>query len=303
MAMFKNVVKHTRSLVPPAYEETVSLDAEVRAAYDSIPVSFKYKPLTSFIVDDVSIIMGRTTIELLHLKSIIVLHRQHLTHRQDGRSALSRRACLEAAERLLERQVEMHQVTQPGGLLHDMKWMINSLTLSDFTLAAMVICLDLTISMRQAIGAGVHVDDVDFRRCLAAVARAHGIWSSSSGTSEGRIVAHALWSTIQRVNEFIRTQSQPSDPKNWVTSGASTEMTTYLVHGPADPMTDFDMLDSIDWVSLVLAFICSGISWWADNAFQSLLDNQIQDPSSIPDFDLDIWLMDTAGPLGAVESL
>ncbi|EXL42891.1 hypothetical protein FOCG_14459 [Fusarium oxysporum f. sp. radicis-lycopersici 26381] len=277
MAMFKKVVRHTRSLTPPSYEETVALDAEVRAAYDKIPDSFKYKPLTSFIVDEVSIIMSRTTIELLHLKSIIVLHRQYLTDRQDGRFAFSRKASLDAAERLLERQAEIHQITLPGGLLHDKKWMITSLTLSDFTLAAMVICLDLTISIRNGTRMSAYPEDVELRKYLAIVERAHEIWSSSSETSEGRIVSHALDSTIRRVNEFINTSSTAMAAQSWPTSATTnTETPDYLTHNLADQMADFDMIDSIDW---------------------SLLDNQIQDPSSIQDFDLDMWLMDTAGPL------
>ncbi|EXM12372.1 hypothetical protein FOTG_19127 [Fusarium oxysporum f. sp. vasinfectum 25433] len=277
MAMFKKVVRHTRSLTPPSYEETVALDAEVRAAYDKIPDSFKYKPLTSFIVDEVSIIMSRTTIELLHLKSIIVLHRQYLTDRQDGRFAFSRKASLDAAERLLERQAEIHQITLPGGLLHDKKWMITSLTLSDFTLAAMVICLDLTISIRNGTRMSAYPEDVELRKYLAIVERAHEIWSSSSETSEGRIISHALDSTIRRVNEFINTSSTAMAAQSWPASATTnTETPDYLTHNFADQMADFDMIDSIDW---------------------SLLDNQIQDPSSIQDFDLDMWLMDTAGPL------
>ncbi|KAF5983485.1 transcriptional regulatory [Fusarium coicis] len=264
MGMFKKVVRHTRYVTPLSYEDTISLDAEVRATYDKIPDNFKYKPLSSFIVDEISIIMSRTTIELLYLKSIIVLHRQYLTDRQDSRFAFSRKASLEAAERLLERQAEINQLTLPGGLLHDKKWMITSLTLSDFTLAAMVICLDLTVAIRNSMRTGSNTEEEELRKNLKIIEKAHGIWSSSSETSEGRIVSHALDSTIRRVNEFINTS--PAE-QGW--SASATETPDFI-------MSNFDMMDSIDW---------------------SLLDNQIQDPSSIQDFDLDMWLMDTAGPL------
>ncbi|KLP15225.1 uncharacterized protein LW94_6255 [Fusarium fujikuroi] len=270
MGMFKKVVKHTRYLTPLSYEETISLDAEVRAVYDKIPDNFKYKPLTSFIVDEISIIMSRTTIELLHLKSIIVLHRQYLTDRQDSRFAFSRKASLEAAERLLERQAEINQLTLPGGLLHDKKWMITSLTLSDFTLAAMVICLDLTVGIRNSMRTGTNTEEEEIHKNLKIIERAHEIWSSSSDTSEGRIVSHALDSTIRRVNDFINTSSASMTAPGWSASAATDAETPDYI------MNNFDMMDSIDW---------------------SLLDNQIQDPSSIQDFDLDMWLMDTAGPL------
>ncbi|RBQ81399.1 hypothetical protein FVER14953_11710 [Fusarium verticillioides] len=264
MGMFKKVVRHIRYVTPMSYEDTISLDAEVRAAYDKIPDNFKYKSLASFIVDDISIIMSRTTIELLYLKSIIVLHRQYLTDRQDSRFAFSRKASLEAAERLLERQAEINQLTLPGGLLHDKKWMITSLTLSDFTLAAMVICLDLTVAMRNSMRTGTNTEEEELRKNLKIIEKAHEIWSSSSQTSEGRIVSHALDSTIRRVNDFINTSPAA---QGW--SASATETPDYI-------MNNFDMMDSIDW---------------------SLLDNQIQDPSSIQNFDLDMWLMDTAGPL------
>ncbi|KAI1051854.1 hypothetical protein LB506_003735 [Fusarium annulatum] len=269
MSMFKKVVKHTRYLTPLSYEETISLDAEVRAVYDKIPDNFKYKPLTSFIVDEISIIMSRTTIELLHLKSIIVLHRQYLTDRQDSRFAFSRQASLEAAERLLERQAEIHQLTLPGGLLHDKKWMITSLTLSDFTLAAMVICLDLIVGIRNSVRTGANTEEEEIHKNLKIIEKAHEIWCSSSETSEGRIVSHALDSTIRRVNDFIKTSSVSTTALGWSASAINTETPNYI-------MNNFDMMESIDW---------------------SLLDNQIQDPSSIQDFDLDMWLMDTAGPL------
>ncbi|KAF4495961.1 transcriptional regulatory [Fusarium agapanthi] len=272
MGMFKKVVKHTRYVTPMTYQETISLDAEVRAAYDSIPDNFKYKPLTSFIVDEISIIMNRTTIELLYLKSIIVLHRQYLTGRQDSKLAFSRKASIEAAERLLERQAETYQMTLPGALLYDKKWMITSLTLSDFTLAAMVICLDLTVGIRNSMRTGTHTEEAELRKNLKIIEKAHGIWSSSSETSEGRIVSHALDSTIRRVNDFINTAPASTTGLDWSASTTDTETPDYI-------MNNFDMMDSIDWFP------------------QSLLDNQIQDPSSIQDFDLDMWLMDTAGPL------
>ncbi|KAG4282378.1 hypothetical protein FPRO06_09051 [Fusarium proliferatum] len=269
MGMFKKVVKHTRYLTPLSYEETISLDAEARAVYDKIPDNFKYKPLTSFIVDEISMIMSRTTIELLHLKSIIVLHRQYLTDRQDSRFAFSRKASLKAAESLLERQVEINQLTLPGGLLHDKKWMITSLTLSDFTLAAMVICLDLTVGIRNSMRTGSNTEEEEIHKNLKIIERAHEIWSSSSDTSEGRIVSHALDSTIRRVNDFMKSSSASTTALGWSASATDTETPDYI-------MNNFDMMDTIDW---------------------SLLDNQIQDPSSIQDLDLDMWLMDTAGPL------
>ncbi|KAG5659160.1 hypothetical protein KAF25_000362 [Fusarium avenaceum] len=281
MERFKKVVKHTRSIVPAAYEETVLLDAEVRSVYESIPDIFRYKPLTSFIVEDPGIIMGRTTIELLHLKSVIVLHRQYLTHRHDLRFQFSRDSCLAAAERLLERQKEMHQVTQPGGQFHDMKWMITSLTMSDFTLAAMIICLDLTVTMRQGTATFQDAkEEKELERHLAIIKSAHKIWRSLLESSEARIVSHALESTIQRVTDYLSSRSISTSSETWQSSGKGADTPSYVTVDSADFTSDVDFMDYVDW---------------------TLIDNQFQDPST-QEFDLDYWLMDTAGPLEFMDS-
>lgn len=249
MGMFKKVVKHTRSIVPPPYEETVSLDAEVRSAYENIPDIFKYKALTSFIIEDPSIIMGRTTLELLHLKSIIVLHRQHLTYRHNLRFQFSRDSCLAAAERLLERQTEMHQVTQPGGQFHDMKWMITSLTMSDFTLAAMIICLDLTVTMRQGAAAFQDAkEEKELERHLSIIKSAHKIWRSLLESSEARIVSHALDSTIQRVGEYLSSRSISASSETWQSSSKDADTPSYVTIDSADFTSDVDFMDYVDWV-------------------------------------------------------
>jgi hypothetical protein len=255
MAKFKEVVKHTRSPSPPSHETTVILDAEVRQAYRNIPDHFKYRPLTNFLTEEVSVIMTRTTMELLHLKSIIVLHRQHLMHRHDSRSEFSRNACLEAAGRLLERQAEMDRVTETGGQLHDMKWMITTLTLSDFTLAAMVICLDLTVTIRHG-AESLHSPTAreEVHKYLAAIQNAHKMWvSAGEKCSEARTVSHALDSTIQRVNEFLGTWSLTADSESWQTldMGSSSSLTNESMY----QINDLDMMDSIDWVRYTLPLL------------------------------------------------
>ncbi|OBS22543.1 hypothetical protein FPOA_08880 [Fusarium poae] len=275
MAKFKEVVKHTRSPSSPSYETTITLDAEVRQVYANIPDHFKYKPLTNFLTEEASVILTRTTLEILHLKSIIVLHRQHLMHRQDSRSEPSRKACLEAARRLLERQAEMDRVTETGGQLHDMKWMITTLTLSDFTLAAMVICLDLTMTIR--LGADYPPSPAAYQEVqgyLAIIQDAHKIWVVAGDLcSEARTVAHALDSTIERVNDFLSASSLPTDSGSWQT--LDVESSSSLTNDSLYQINDLDMMDSIDW---------------------TFIDNQFQDPS-INEIDLDMWLMETAGPL------
>ncbi|KAF4981744.1 hypothetical protein FZEAL_2546 [Fusarium zealandicum] len=272
MSIFKKVVDHTRSLLSSPYEKTIALDSSIRHVYNSLPNDFKYKPLRQSVVDSTGIIMHRVTIEMLHLKSIVVLHRQYSTHWKDSCSKDSRDACLEAARTVLERQVELHEAIQPGCQLHYMRWMITTLTMNDFILAAMVICLDLTIRVRQAATErNVQVED-DFERNLSAIRIARHIWKAAeTSSSEARTTAHALDSTIERINTYVSSISHPQRLQPVFTSAITpnyaawdtTEQTSYMADG-----TDY-----IDW---------------------SLLDNHFQDAGR-EELDLDLWLLDSAG--------
>lgn len=204
MACFQAVVAHTRSLAPKPYEDTQALDARLRQAYRELPAYYQYKPLSQSLIDSPSVIMNRTTIEMLYLKSLIVLHRNHVplyykspTNQQ---TAASRQACIDAACTVLGRQAELAAATQNGGLLHDSRWMISALTVNDFILAAIVLCLDITLRGSRPV-----IDDD--QRPLACIRRAHAIWVANSAQSpEARIAAEALGSTLARVDSLERLE-------------------------------------------------------------------------------------------------
>ncbi|CAM1510895.1 Fc.00g084080.m01.CDS01 [Cosmosporella sp. VM-42] len=279
LSMFKTVVAHTRSLITPPYNKTMALDGKVRDVNSALPDAFKYKPLRISVIDGPGIIMNRITIEMIHLKSIIVLHRQYIpTYRQDALYDHSRRAVLEAAQSILERQTELHQATQSGGQLHNERWMVSALTTTDFILAAMVICLELTIRMRQAETAWnrnamiTEGDDNDFGKLVTAIQVSHQIWVAASAYSaEARIAAHALESTIQRVNANGNTQSRHQ-------TFQTSQATASHPHAASQAMWHIpeatDGMEFIDW---------------------SLLDNNFQGPLS-EELDLDSWILDAVGP-------
>ncbi|KAF4464113.1 hypothetical protein FALBO_9054 [Fusarium albosuccineum] len=279
MSMFKNVVGHTRSLTPPPYATTLTLDGDIRQVYNNLPQNFKYKPLRKSVVDEPGTIMHRVTIEMLHLKSIIVLHRQYITHRQDTQFDFSRRACLEAAFQILDRQVELHEATKLGGQLHDVGRLIPTLTKNDFILAVMVICLDLTITMNQkaSMGGVQGSDDEQFERSAKAIQQAYQIWEAASTTSsEARVVAHALSSTIER----ITTGRNTGDDLSSETLQASNPRADQESALP-ETLNATDVMEYVDW---------------------TLLDYPFHDPLS-EDLDLDLWLTDSAGPPSSFDQL
>jgi hypothetical protein len=247
MSCFQAVVAHTRSLAPRPYKDTSLLDSRLRKAYSELPAYFQYKPVAQSLIDSPGVIMNRTTIEMLCLKSLIVLHRNYIPQYYKGQYPLtatltslatSRQACLDAACTVLDRQAELAAATRDGGLLHDARWMISALTVNDFILAAMVLCLDLTLRGKHG------VRDGDTRRSLAAVRTAHAIWVANGEHSpEARIAAEALGSTLARVEaQCVERQS--------VQSVQSAVDSTQGLAFTVDPMSteDMDGLDFINWV-------------------------------------------------------
>lgn len=83
----------------------------------------------------------RANIEILFQKSICILHRRDLTVRLPSVQTID--ICADASMRMLELQVDLQQEAQPGGQLHEERWMLSSLTTTDFLLAAMILSLVL----------------------------------------------------------------------------------------------------------------------------------------------------------------
>ena len=272
MAMFKEVVDHTRSLTPPAYNMSATLDKKIREVYDRVPGNFRYKPISESILESPGLVVNRATIEMLYLKSIIVLHRQYLTNRHSHQFQFSRNSCVKAACFIIDRQAELHEATQPGGLLYDERWMVSSLVTHDFILAAMVLCLDITIITRQQ-GAvennripNSEEDDQNLKACCAAIHTAYTIWAAKgASSSEAYTIIQALRSTIDRL-------SASQNPQDFLGTSQSSRPSISPIDLPTDTQSTHqgtipDLTDGmafVDWVSVPEAlftscFIISGV--------------------------------------------
>lgn len=303
MTCFQSVVAHTRSLAPRPYEDAAQLDARLRVAYSELPAYYQYKPLAQSLIDTPSVIMNRTTIEMLYLKSLIVLHRNYIPQYYKGQSstaslaslAISRQACLDAACTVLDRQVELAAATRDGGLLHDASCMISALAVNDFILAAMVLCLDLTLRGRHTAR---HGEDSDSGRSLSAVRTAHAIWVASSAQSpEARIAADALGSTLARVEaQSVQSQTTIQQTVQSVQSQVNVNNTADL---PVDAMStdDMDGLDFINWVGFLPVIFDLFIPHTDRQAF---LDNNCHDPLN-EDLDLNAWMLDATNASGFMD--
>ncbi|KAL7929022.1 hypothetical protein V8C35DRAFT_316784 [Trichoderma chlorosporum] len=248
MAVFKKIVAHSQSLSLPTYDNTILLDTEMRDAYSNLPEILKGRDVGRSFMDPSSIIFERCTLEMLYLKGLIVLHRRYISYDVDSRRfEHSRRTCAEAALDILARQADLYQASLPGGRLYDDKWMISSLTMHDFLLAAMVICLDLSVRIRRPSNGLVSGKDDDplTGREYRALQTSLKIWSCSSQTTpEARLAALALGLMVQKVAEKDTRQIPPSEsPAEDPAPGVSTQDLPYA--GPMSQM--IDGTEGLDW--------------------------------------------------------
>ena len=247
MGVFRKIVAHTQSLHSPPLETTVILDTEMRETYNKIPPAFQMMPVSRSFMDTSSTIMKRCSIELLYLKGIIVLHRRYLSgDASDPKYAKFRRACLDAAMKILSRQADLHQASQPGGQLCDDRWMVSSLMAYDFLLAAMVVCLELSAHMRT----GIISRNADFERQFDALQASYMIWTSRDLESkETRTAAQVL-------ELMIRTVKDDSVHNPSISAALPPEYGLSLEDSNLDyakPVTEMiNGSEDLNWVSLVL---------------------------------------------------
>ncbi|KAK4140118.1 uncharacterized protein C8A04DRAFT_40204 [Dichotomopilus funicola] len=271
MAVFKKIAAHTQSLIRPdldpssSYqyrERTRELTRQARAAYAAVPDQLQRRDVARCTMDTPARIVERTNIELLHLKSLVVLNRRFVSYSLHSSSSSSsvpvepelerytnggkaqngngtdtvpcetdfRRTCVEAALGILARQADLAAAAQPGGRLYEDKWMLASLMQHDFLLAAMVLCLDLSVrlsSTSATVAAASHgitamniadkdiyhttnqdEEDLDDRICRA-LQTSRSVWSASSMASpEAKTATFTLDLMLKKVAEKRRQREE-----------------------------------------------------------------------------------------------
>jgi len=205
MSVFKKIAAQTSSLQPAPYEEVLDLDKQMRDCFDSIPADLKMKPMAHSFTDAPSTIMNRLNLKLLCLKGICVLHRKYLNQdRLNSRYEYSRRVGVEAAMEILELQADVHNSSLPGGQLYEDRWMLSSLTAHDFLLAAMIVSLDLSESLRVTSPEQLSIGPLSLAEGhttkMEALEQSQRIWSQSIDKSkDARTAAETLALMLRKV--------------------------------------------------------------------------------------------------------
>jgi len=188
MAAFGKICQHALSFRESTQAEIMALDAEVRATFSTVPEPLRIRPMSQSFADPPYLIMVRTNCEVLYQKSICVLHRKYMTEGNE----YSTRACVDAAIAITRHMVDLHKEFKPGGQLHADRWMLSSFTLNDFLLAAMVLCLALSMWKKRHPGRDIK-DDPAASGQLEMLKQSYDICLERAQTStESKRVAEAL---------------------------------------------------------------------------------------------------------------
>lgn len=147
---------HTTS--PATHETTMELDRRLEEAKADIPPLLRMPDFSELVTDPAEQLMCRFNLDLLYLKTKLVIHRRYMqkpfdeltTEEQRIGVGFSRKACINAALRVLQHHHTIYQASQAGGQLESVKWYMGSISTHDFLLAAMVICLELSQQMSSS---------------------------------------------------------------------------------------------------------------------------------------------------------
>ena len=280
--IFRRIYKHAISFKSSSYEETMKLDAELDMAHRDVPPSLRLKPLAQSFTDQPYMILNRLYSDLVYLKGVCVLHRNYLSqNKSDPSFDYSRRVCGDAALQILKHQAELQAACQPGGLFHNHKWMLSSLSCHDFLMAAMITCLDLYESHKQSNASPPESLDGQVEK-YDTLRHCHGIWKSREGFSRdarrASTVLTIMLSKVPRPHVSVNepqevpctTHAQMTEPNAFDVPASYMTSSSYKMNGfdnaeeevpingqeladfsTTDPLSKiFGELDSIDWVSL-----------------------------------------------------
>ena len=226
--LLRRLARHALGTCQPEYSATLELDAELRALHDRVPPFYHYAPIQKASFRDQSQdILQRTGLEMMHLKSLAILHRPYLTYQKENpKYALSRKTCRDCALQVMELHADIVQELEPGGRLYADRHQLIGLTLHDFLLAAMILCLDLNESV---------LEPADRAHKLAMLQQAYATWSKRRHTSQEALHAtNVLGAMLRKVSRNSNDFSSPQRSTVVPPSAPTTSTTAPAASVPGD---------------------------------------------------------------------
>ena len=208
--VFQKVYRRILTLGRFEYDEVMRLDRQLRSIREGIPPSLRFKSMASSVTDDSYMIVCRSHCEQMYLKGLCILHRYFLTHGHDrAEYEYSRQTCINAALDMMDIQAELYTAIQAQGQFSQDKWMTTQITLHDFLLVAMILCVETYRSSEnrdsRLLDSALEVRKYDSLR------RAHDIWLSQAKTvDEARRASKVLSALLAKIPAPKQEQSEKS---------------------------------------------------------------------------------------------
>ncbi|KAI0387148.1 fungal-specific transcription factor domain-containing protein [Hypomontagnella monticulosa] len=245
--LLRRVIRFALSIQPPPYEEVLKLDEEIHEYHNQVPPPLQIRPIRSYsFTDQTYDIMHRLMLEMMFLKSLCVLHRPYLNREKDNpKYDKSRYTCCDAALRILDLHAEYEEESRPGGRIYEDKYMLSALTLHDFLIASMILCLDLT----ENLPSSPHQRS----RKLKALGTSYKMWSERKHSSKDaahatRVVGAILRKVSMQDPAINRSPPPPPPPKPEVRDGSLASLLNNDVQtGPVASPAPFEPIVPIDF--------------------------------------------------------
>ncbi|UPL00951.1 hypothetical protein LCI18_011885 [Fusarium solani-melongenae] len=202
-----------------AYDEIMALDQRLHNAQRAMPPKFHMANPEDSITVAPYILIRRYNMELLFQKSRCMLHRHHMAKAyQDPAYNYSRTSCVEAAMALLTHQANISKEIQVGGRLYRDRWFVSSLEQHDFSLASMIICLELSSRSNEQSNPPAPDDQQGFLKfsreaMVEALESSRRFWEAFKvGSNEARQAFDMLSVMLDKVSTNPSVQENPPLP-------------------------------------------------------------------------------------------
>lgn len=202
-----------------AYDEIMALDQRLYSAQRAMPPKFQMANPEDSITVAPYVLIRRYNMELLFQKSRCMLHRHHMAKAyQDPAYNYSRTSCVEAAMALLTHQANISKEIQVGGRLYRDRWFVSSLERHDFSLASMIICLELSSRSSEHSNPPGPEDQRGFLKfsreaMVEALESSRRFWEALKvGSNEARQAFDMLSVMLDKVSTNPSVQENPQLP-------------------------------------------------------------------------------------------
>jgi hypothetical protein len=286
MPSFTRVCQNALSLRQKSEEDVRALDEEVRLARSTIPVVLQARPKAECIADSQFIIMTRFYIELLHLKSLCILHRKHMSRG----NLYSTQKCVEAGLEIVRMVIDAYKEFSPGGQLYEVRWMFNNYYMSDFLLGVIILCLYVNMGQNRGVGENLPANGPG-SEIFTLLEQSHAVCvDKASASKDARKVSLAIQLAVESAGKS-RMHAQSLDPDH-------TDMVYATSSGQA-PTTNDGRQDDLSWFTpqpVIEQFGMHGISFAALDPFSFMSTEPFHFDTMFATVEPSVWDQDMLHP-------